>query len=87
MLTHALYAHIRAGRLDEAVELCQKANQPWRAASIRGSILFQWRAIANEPRDEDAMEDVDEYDAWKGNRKRKLWKAACTRAALNVRRV
>lgn len=41
----ALYAHVRAGQLEEAVELCRKANQPWRAASIRGALLFQWRAI------------------------------------------
>ncbi|KAG1880883.1 hypothetical protein F4604DRAFT_1748501, partial [Suillus subluteus] len=44
-LAQALYSFVRAGRLDEAVELCRKAHQPWRAASIRGSLLFQWRAI------------------------------------------
>ncbi len=44
-LVSALYAYIRAGRLDDAIELCNKADQPWRAASIRGSLLFQWRAI------------------------------------------
>ena len=41
----ALYAHVRAGQLEEAVDLCRKANQPWRAASIRGALLFQWRAV------------------------------------------
>ncbi|KAG1880879.1 hypothetical protein F4604DRAFT_1748441 [Suillus subluteus] len=40
-LAQALYSFVRAGRLDEAVELCRKAHQPWRAASIRGSLLFQ----------------------------------------------
>jgi hypothetical protein len=40
-----LYAYIRAGKLDDAVNLCRKAHQPWRAASIRGSLLFQWREI------------------------------------------
>jgi hypothetical protein len=44
-LTQSLYSFVRAGRLDEAVQLCRKAHQPWRAASIRGSLLFQWRAI------------------------------------------
>lgn len=41
----ALYAHVRAGQLEDAVDLCRKANQPWRAASIRGALLFQWGAI------------------------------------------
>ena len=79
-MLQALYGHVRAGQLEEAIDLCRKANQPWRAASIRGALLFQWRAIgelysllyppcmsdavpeytANEPRDEDAMDDGDE---------------------------
>ncbi|KAH7921000.1 nuclear pore protein 84/107 [Leucogyrophana mollusca] len=84
-LTQALYSFVRAGRLDEAVELCRKAHQPWRAASIRGSLLFQWRAIANEPREEgDGMDDVDDAEGWQGNRRRKLWKSTCARAALNT---
>ncbi|KAI0086032.1 nuclear pore protein 84/107 [Irpex rosettiformis] len=82
-LVSALYGYIRAGRLDDAIELCNKADQPWRAASIRGSILFQWRAVANEPRDGDSMDESDDTETWQGNRRRRLWKNACTRAALN----
>ncbi|KAH7906565.1 nuclear pore protein 84/107 [Hygrophoropsis aurantiaca] len=82
-LAQALYSFIRAGRLDEAVELCRKAHQPWRAASIRGSLLFQWRAIANDQREEEGMEDIDDAEGWQGNQRRKLWKATCARAALN----
>ncbi|KAF8836112.1 nuclear pore protein 84/107 [Paxillus ammoniavirescens] len=81
-LAQALYAFVRAGRLDEAVELCRKAHQPWRAASIRGSLLFQWRAIANEPH-EDGFEDEDDAEGWQGNRRRRLWKSTCAKAALN----
>ncbi|THH27911.1 hypothetical protein EUX98_g6279 [Antrodiella citrinella] len=81
-LVQALYACVRAGRLDEAVELCRKAHQPWRAASLRGSFLFQWKAISNEPRDDDFMDDGD-MDGWQGNLRRKLWKATCIRSALN----
>jgi len=44
-LLQALYACVRAGRLDEAVDLCRRAHQPWRAASILGSRLFKWPAI------------------------------------------
>ncbi|OJT05441.1 Nucleoporin nup107 [Trametes pubescens] len=81
----ALYAHVRAGQLEEAVELCRKANQPWRAASIRGALLFQWRAIANEPREVNAMddEDAEESQQWHGNVRRRLWKKICSQAALS----
>jgi nuclear pore complex protein Nup107 len=49
-LAQALYSYIRAGRLDDAVELCRKAHQPWRSASIRGSLLFSWKAIGKSSR-------------------------------------
>lgn len=38
--------------------------------------------IANEPDQTDM--DEDDEDAWTGNLNRRLWKSACTRAALNV---
>ncbi|KAG1743856.1 hypothetical protein EDB19DRAFT_2023984, partial [Suillus lakei] len=82
-LAQALYMFVRADRLDEAVELCRKAHQPWRAASIRSSLLFQWRAIANEQRDYDGIDDAEDAEGWQGNPRRKLWKSTCARAALN----
>ncbi|KAI0073069.1 hypothetical protein K474DRAFT_1711028 [Panus rudis PR-1116 ss-1] len=83
-LIQALYAYIRAGRLQDAIELCRKAQQPWRAASIRGTYVFQWKALSPEPKDEDAMEDEeDDFTGWKGNQRRTLWKTTCTRAALS----
>ncbi|KAI0067354.1 hypothetical protein BV25DRAFT_1877263 [Artomyces pyxidatus] len=84
-LTQALYAYVRAGKLEEAVELCREAHQPWRAASIRGSLLFRWKAIASEPHEEDGQEDADAEDVWRGNKRRNLWKTTCTRAALDAR--
>ncbi|KAI6008883.1 nuclear pore protein 84/107 [Pisolithus orientalis] len=81
-LAQAIYSFIRAGRLDDAVELCRRAHQPWRAASIRGSLLFQWRAIANEQCD-DGLDDEDDAEGWQGNQRRRLWKSTCIRAALN----
>ncbi|KAJ7118836.1 nuclear pore protein 84/107 [Mycena epipterygia] len=81
-LAQALYAYVRAGRLEDAIDLCRKAHQPWRAASIRGSLLFQWRSITNEQYEDDAMEE-DLADAWEGNRRRQLWKSTCTRSAIN----
>ncbi|KAE9401605.1 hypothetical protein BT96DRAFT_1018085 [Gymnopus androsaceus JB14] len=81
-LVQALYGYIRAGRLEDAIELCRRAHQPWRAASIRGSLLLHWKAIANE-HDQNDM-DEDDIDAWTGNPNRRLWKSTCTRAALNT---
>ncbi|KAJ7221638.1 nuclear pore protein 84/107 [Mycena pura] len=82
-LAQALYSYVRAGRLEDAIDLCRKAHQPWRAASVRGSLLFQWRAIStNEQYEDDSMEE-DLTDAWEGNRRRQLWKSTCIRSAIN----
>ncbi|KAG2002400.1 nuclear pore complex protein [Coprinopsis cinerea AmutBmut pab1-1] len=82
-LLQALYCCVRAGRLDEAVDICRKAHQPWRAASILGAQLFRWPAISLEPKEDDAMVE-DEEEVWSGNKRRKLWKDTCTHAALNT---
>jgi nuclear pore complex protein Nup107 len=44
-LSYTLFAFVRAGNIEDAVKLCRDAHQPWRAASIRGSLLFSWPAI------------------------------------------
>lgn len=82
-LIQSLYAYVRAGRLDDAYEACHKAHQPWRAASIRGSLLFRWHGIVDASRDENAMDDDELNVGWRGNQRRKLWKSTCTRAAMN----
>ncbi|KAH9976532.1 nuclear pore protein 84/107 [Russula compacta] len=85
-LSHTLFAYVRAGNLDDAVKLCRDAHQPWRAASIRGSLLFSWPAICSIRQDEAAEEDEEgDPDLWHGNKRRALWKTACTRAALDSR--
>ncbi|EIW74182.1 hypothetical protein CONPUDRAFT_140572 [Coniophora puteana RWD-64-598 SS2] len=83
-LAQALYTFVRAGRLEDAVEICRKSHQPWRAASIRGSLLFQWRAIAHESAEDDGADDYDDAEGWQGNRHRRQWKRACARAANNT---
>ncbi|TDL18237.1 hypothetical protein BD410DRAFT_775281 [Rickenella mellea] len=82
-LAQALYSYIRAGRLDDAVELCRKTHRPWRAASIRGSLLFQWRALSHEPFEDESSMDAEFDTGWSGNKRRKIWKTSCTHAALN----
>ena len=86
-LAQTLYGHVRAGKLDDAVELCRKTRRPWRAASIRGSLLFQWKALSHVAENEPTDVDPEFADGWSGNKRRKLWKSTCTRAALNVRPV
>ena len=44
-LSYTLFTFVRAGNIEDAVRLCRDAHQPWRAASIRGSLLFSWPAI------------------------------------------
>ncbi|TBU37015.1 107-domain-containing protein [Dichomitus squalens] len=82
----ALYGHVRAGQLEDEIDLCRKANQPWRAASLRGVLLFQWRTISNAPWDDDAMDEEDTEDSqqWSGNVRRQMWKTVCQRTALNA---
>ncbi|CAA7264467.1 unnamed protein product [Cyclocybe aegerita] len=83
-LLQALYGYVRAGRLDDAVEVCQRAHQPWRAASIRGSLLFQWKALSTELTNGEEDNGDGEPEIWSGNRNRKLWKATCVRAASST---
>jgi nuclear pore complex protein Nup107 len=48
-LSYTLFAFVRSGNVEDAVKLCRDAHQPWRAASIRGSLLFSWPAICELP--------------------------------------
>ncbi|PPR04880.1 hypothetical protein CVT26_012721, partial [Gymnopilus dilepis] len=85
-LLQALYGYIRAGRLSEAVEVCRRAHQPWRAASLRGSLIFQWKAISTEPKDDEVSDEEDDEEeslGFSGNPNRTLWKTTCIRAALS----
>ncbi|CEH16901.1 Nuclear pore complex, rNup107 component (sc Nup84) [Ceraceosorus bombacis] len=70
-LTRALFEYVRAGRLLEALDLTRQADQPWRAASLRGAILH-WRPGCGN--DEEALDEPEEAT---GNRNRLLWKAVC----------
>ena len=41
--------------------------------------------LANEAEDDNSEDAADFTDGWSGNKRRKLWKTSCTRAALDVR--
>ena len=44
-LSYTLSAFVRAGNIEDPVKLCRVGHQPWRAARIRGALLFPWPAI------------------------------------------
>ncbi|KAI0031297.1 nuclear pore protein 84/107 [Vararia minispora EC-137] len=77
-LLQTLFAYVRNGELDAAYELCVRANQPWRAASVRGALLFTWPALSTLPADR----EIGPAE-WEGNRRRSLWLSTAVRAATN----
>ncbi|KAF8492248.1 nuclear pore protein 84/107 [Gautieria morchelliformis] len=82
-LAHSLYTYIRAGQGEQAMELCRSARRPWRAAALQGYKLFDWTALSrNFNLEDDAMEQDPNVQV-SGNKRRRLWKASCTLAALN----
>ena len=80
---------------DEAMNLCKSAGRPWRAATLRGGVMFSWSLLAspsiNSDPNADAQTDGDasmDHDGppstWRGNLNRKLWYRTCTVASANV---
>ncbi|QRV95712.1 nuclear pore complex protein [Ceratobasidium sp. AG-Ba] len=82
-LSRALLAHLRAGKIEEARQLCRSAGHDWRAALIGGTKPFRWNvADGTQETTDDAMDVVQ--DDWAGNKRRKLWSEACQRTAMNT---
>lgn len=80
-LLNALFHHVRAGKIEEAAVICEKAARPWRAAVLRGVYHLNWPGL--EALDEPADETVSKDDQWSGNRRWLLWRQTCGRAALS----
>ncbi|CAO1636969.1 unnamed protein product [Parajaminaea phylloscopi] len=81
-LHKTLFEYARSGQLGAAFDLCRQADHPWRAASLRGAMLYHQRGLNGMDDDEDAMLADDAFSAG-GNRNRLLWKAVCKRLAAN----
>ncbi|KDQ10751.1 hypothetical protein BOTBODRAFT_115291 [Botryobasidium botryosum FD-172 SS1] len=91
VLNQAIYAHIRAGNLYGALEICHAVDQPWRSALLRGAFAFVWKDITSrDPHDDIDEDEIDEAEAeietspkvkWSGNRRRRLWRETCARGA------
>ncbi|XP_078488280.1 nuclear pore complex protein Nup107-like [Ciona intestinalis] len=70
-LLKIIFSFIRAGKIEEAEDLCVTHGQPWRAATLEG-----WR-LHNDPNmNDDASEDMGLVPI-EGNPHRDLWKLAC----------
>ncbi|SNX87618.1 nucleoporin [Melanopsichium pennsylvanicum] len=73
-LLRTLFEYARAGRLDAAFDLCHQTDQSWRAATLRGAMLYH---------DPTVSLDLQDVDRVVGNRNRSLWKSACRKLAAN----
>ncbi len=73
-LLRTLFEYARAGRLDAAFDLCHQTDQSWRAATLRGAMLYH---------DPNLSFDLQDVDRVVGNRNRSLWKSACRKLAAN----
>ncbi|KAF4145296.1 Nuclear pore domain-containing protein [Phytophthora infestans] len=69
-LMKALWLYVRAGRMDDAIDLCIRLGQSWRAASLSGGTPVG----ASETND---RQDLS-LERW-GNPFRALWKTMCWR--------
>jgi len=41
-LSQSLFHHVRAGELDQAIQVCDAVDQTWRGAALRGAKAFCW---------------------------------------------
>lgn len=80
-LHRTLFEYTRAGELEAAFDLARQADQPWRAASLRGAMLFHQSLGAD--RGDDEMDELDQVAGATGNRNRALWKAVCRKLSSN----
>ncbi|KAJ3274773.1 hypothetical protein HDV01_001976 [Terramyces sp. JEL0728] len=71
-LNKTIFNYIKRGQILEAVDLCQASNQHWKAALLRGYLVFSDPVI---DRQENGLEYFD------GNQNKVLWKAALYAAA------
>lgn len=84
-LHRTLFEYARSGQLAAAFDLCEQADQPWRAASLRGAMLYQQQALDGlDANDDEAMTTELSTPKASGNRNRLLWKAVCKRLATNT---
>ncbi|KAJ2263514.1 Nucleoporin nup84 [Coemansia sp. RSA 376] len=76
-LVRTLYEYVRRGRVNNAIELCVESDEAWRAATLKGSLI--WRDPELEPSDIPGSRPPHTA----GNINRALWKHACAALAAD----
>ena len=69
-----VFVYLRSGCLEEAIQLCRRCDQSWRAASLRGGLFWHNPHLEGDSVLQPA-----------GNINRGLWKSACQRLATDER--
>jgi len=80
-LARSIFYCIRAGQSDVAPTFARQSARPWWAASIQGSAGFSLDLVSG------VSSGRHDGEMWTGNRRRRLWKECCMRAATSVRLV
>ncbi|KAI8050910.1 nuclear pore protein 84/107 [Syncephalis plumigaleata] len=96
-LVRTLYEYLRRGQINQAMELCRKSDQSWRAASISGSTMYSDESLDKGNFDDDDDDEHDEHGEDRGmmpplkkrkgpegNPRRLLWKSMCRQLSKNV---
>ncbi|KAJ2416450.1 Nucleoporin nup84 [Coemansia sp. RSA 2530] len=76
-LVRTLYEYVRRGRVSSAIDLCVESDEAWRAATLKGSLV--WRDPVLEPSDIPGTRPPHTA----GNINRALWKHACAALAAD----
>lgn len=91
-LVRALFTYVRAGRLDDAAELCRRCGQPWRAATFQegyrlfddGNHLRSWQESRRA--DDEPLYLLGEADGLReGNERRHVWKTVAAKLVRDSR--
>lgn len=80
-LARSIFYCIRAGQLDQAATVARRSARPWWAASLLESQGISLDLVSS------VSSGRHEGEMWMGNRRRRLWKECCMRAAASVRLV
>jgi nuclear pore complex protein Nup107 len=77
-LHRALFELVRRGKLNEAADLCEAHDHPWKAATLMGGLLWQCDLLDGTGNSNGARAHEPGFS---GNQHRATWKFACSRLA------
>ncbi|KAJ2400753.1 Nucleoporin nup84, partial [Coemansia sp. RSA 2559] len=88
-LLRTLYEYVRRGRVGDAMDLCAESDEPWRAASMKGGLLWRDPGLEPEGDDDDIPASAENGKGMvdrkpthtAGNINRMLWKQTCAALA------